>query len=453
MDLHAGWVYSAFTGGITFAMFFLGGFSDKIGVRVALILSLSLMVIGRFLIAAADTLGLSNGLGSPMFIMIAAGLLVVVIGYGMYQPAAYAGIKKFTDKKTATMGYAMIYALMNLGAFVSGIISPPIRRTFEGIYPPNGLTAVFWVYVGLTLVAIVTLALILTKKTEQNAIKAVAATPEGESTAEKTSLTDKVNNVPLFALGVLAVFAFSLVFTVWHNATELMYYLRWLPTVIFVVLAISEFLRRRPDHPFWNRRFIFFIFILIPVQTLFAHNWLTLPYYIDRAFHGTTVGANFEFFSNLNPALIFILTPIVAAATARINIYKMMIWGTFVMALPAFLLTFGPSPTMLITYILIMSIGEAMWQPRFLQWVAEIAPEGQTGAYMGIAQFPWFLTKVLTGLYSGYFLAQYCPKPGEGTLNTEFLWLIYALIAIISPVTLVLAKKWMLSGKDYNMAD
>jgi hypothetical protein len=31
-------------------------------------------------------------------------------------------------------------------------------------------------------------------------------------------------------------------------------------------------------------------------------------------------------------------------------------------------------------------------------------------------------------------------------MNTEFLWLIYALIAMISPVALILARKWMLAG-------
>ena len=52
-----------------------------------------------------------------------------------------------------------------------------------------------------------------------------------------------------------------------------------------------------------------FVFILIFVQTLFAHNWLTIPQYTSRAFEGF-VGDNFEFFVNLNPILIFILTPI-----------------------------------------------------------------------------------------------------------------------------------------------
>jgi dipeptide/tripeptide permease len=116
------------------------------------------------------------------------------------------------------------------------------------------------------------------------------------------------------------------------------------------------------------------------------------------------------------------------------------------MAAPTFLLVIGPTFWTLLGYLVLMTVGEAMWQPRFLQYAAEIAPEGRTGAYMGVAQFPWFLTKVITSLYSGWFLAHYCPK--EGPTNTQTMWLIYGFIAISSTVVLVLAKGWL--GKDFK---
>jgi MFS family permease len=200
------------------------------------------------------------------------------------------------------------------------------------------------------------------------------------------------------------------------------------------------------NFPLKDMRFLYFIFILIPVQTLFAHNWLTLPQYTSRAFEGF-VSDNFEFFVNLNPILIFILTPIVTALTARKNTYKMMIIGTLVMGFPTFILVFGPNIYTLMTYLIIMTIGEAMWQPRFLQWVAEIAPKNMTGIYMGIGQFPWFLTKIITSLYSGWFLIRYCPvdvPPSE--TNTGMMWFIYGLIAISSSFGLLVARNWMQKG-------
>ncbi len=94
-----------------------------------------------------------------------------------------------------------------------------------------------------------------------------------------------------------------------------------------------------------------------------------------------------------------------------------------------------------------MTIGEAMWQPRFLQWIAEVAPKGMVGLYMGVGQFPWFLTKVITGFYSGWFLMQYLPRDvSPADMNTETMWFIYGLIAMTSTLGLVLAKKWMMKG-------
>jgi MFS family permease len=180
---------------------------------------------------------------------------------------------------------------------------------------------------------------------------------------------------------------------------------------------------------------------------LFTYNWFILPPYISRAYHEGWIGKDFEFMSNLNPPLIFVFVPIIAILTMKRKVYNMMVLGTFVMASPAFLLALGPNPWMLLAYILILTIGEAMWQPRFLQYAAEIAPEGRTGQYMGVAQLPWFLTKMLVPLiYSGKVLAHYCPA--EGPQNTQMMWLIFGCIAMCTPALLLFAKGW--AGKDFK---
>ena len=459
-DSQSSLIYSAVTGGITFSMLLLGGFSDKIGIRKSLAIAFFSMLVGRILVALSGTLPLANGLWSPMFFTMIAGLLLMVTAYGLYQPAAYAGVKRYTTPKTAAMGYAVIYGFMNLGAFLSGFISSFTRQSFEDTFPPNGLTAVFWIYVGITLIALLSSLFLLTKKNDEAAVKRIKEETEELSNGktegdEETIVQPRVNNLPIIFLGVLAgIFFFLSELIGIQEQFIFIYELGFMKLDLFLMLSaltvvaiIYEFLRRRPLHPMRNSHFTFFIFILIPVQTLFAHNWLTLPYYLDRAFAGTYISEYFEVFSNLNPLLIFFLAPIVAGLTPRANVYNMMIYGTFVMAVPTFLLAFGTNQYLLFTYILFMTIGEAMWQPRFLQWISEIAPKGMTGLYMGIGQFPWFLTKVITGFYSGWFLMQYCPidtLPSD--MNTEVMWLIYALIAMVTPITLVLVKGWMTKG-------
>ncbi len=390
-DIQADQMVGILTAGITLSMLFLGATVDIIGVRKSFLISLSLMLVGRLLITISPDIFSSTGMWSGVHGMAMFGILWIVLGYGIYQPAAYAAIKRFTTKKNAAMGYAMLYALMNLGGFMPGLISPPVRKAF-------GITGVFWVYDGLTLAGIIVVAIVLSKKTIQRATEQLSDEQKQE-VAEEAEKSFK---------------------------EKLKYYIK--------------------NFPLKDLRFMYFIFILIPVQTLFAHNWLTLPQYTSRAFTGF-VQDNFEFFVNFNPILIFILTPMIAALTAKKDAYKMTILGTLVMASPTFILVLGPNIITLFAFIIIMTIGEAMWQPRFLQWVAEIAPKGMTGIYMGIGQFPWFLTKVITAMYAGWFLMKYCPEgvpPSQ--MNTETMWFIYGLIAMVSPLGLWLAKKWMIKG-------
>lgn len=399
-DISAGQMVGIQTAGITLAMLFLGATVDWIGVRKSLLYALGFMLIGRLFLTLSPNITSSAGLWSSAHLIAMAGILGIILGYGIYQPACYAAVKQFTNETTAAMGYAMLYALMNLGGFLPGLIGPLVRKAFDT--NGQGILAVFWVYIALTIVGIIVVAVILSKKTVEAAIHESSSETKEKIEADKKAEEEK------------------------SAKEKIMFYLK--------------------NFPIKDYRFMFFIFILIPVQTLFAHNWLTLPVYFSRAFTGV-VAENFEFFVNFNPILIFILTPMVAALTARKNTYKMMIIGTFVMASPTFILATGPTLPAVFGYLIIMTIGEAMWQPRFLQWVAEIAPKGMTGIYMGIGQFPWFLTKVITSLYSGWFLMNYCPEGVEPSkMNTETMWLIYGFIAIISPIGLLVAKNWMMKG-------
>jgi POT family proton-dependent oligopeptide transporter len=197
------------------------------------------------------------------------------------------------------------------------------------------------------------------------------------------------------------------------------------------------------EHALANPRFLFFIFILLGVRTLFAHQWLTLPSYVIRAYP-KEVGARFEWISGLNPFIILFGTPLVAQLTRKVNVVTMMIWGTLVSALATGLLVAGPHTSALVLYVVFFSIGEALWSSRFFEFVAKSAPPDRVGAYMGVAMIPWFVAKTTTGLYSGSMLAWLCPQ--SGPQRTGLMWLIYGAIGMTSPVGLILARKWLRAG-------
>jgi MFS family permease len=400
-DKHAGWMVGALTSGITFSMLIFGSRVDAWGLRRTLVVAIVLMFLGRVLLALAPGTGLGGEhLASPLNLLALAGILLIVSGFGMYQPAIYAGTRKITTAATSGMAFAMLYAVNNLGGWLPSFMSP-IRRAF-------GMQGAIGFYAGTTAFGFLLLLVLLTRTTLEKAVKAARAEVPGDSAvppAEPQAVAPAERAPLMERLGA------------------------WLKA-----------------HPLADPKFSFFIFCLIPVQTLFAYNWLVIPQYVARAFAGTRVGENFEVAANLNALLIFILCPIVAALSTRAKVYNMMIYGTAVMAAPAFLLALGPTVWGLFGYILVLSIGEAMWQPRFLQYAAEIAPEGRTGAYMGVAQFPWFLTKMLVPLYSGIALSRWCPEGALGRTGT--MWLVFGIVASLSTLLLILAKGWL--GKDFK---
>ena len=164
-----------------------------------------------------------------------------------------------------------------------------------------------------------------------------------------------------------------------------------------------------------------------------------LPQYISRAFAGGWIGEYYEIASNANPILIFILVPVITALTYKKDVYNMMMWGTLIMGSSAFILALGPTPIALLGYIICMTVGEAMWSARFLQYATEIAPPERAGQYQGVAQLPWFLTKFLVPLlYSGQMMERYCPA--DSSKDTGTMWLIFGFIAVITPISLWFAR-------------
>jgi MFS family permease len=390
-DPKAGLMVGFLTWGITISMLFFGGRADTWGLRRTFLVALAIMAAGRGLLAFAPSLGLAGGgLASPFTLVAALAILLIMTGYGMCYPAGYAAIRAFTTPASASMAFAMLYAVMNLGGWLPTFMTP-VREAW-------GIRGAYGFYAATTLVTLAATALLLSRRTETEAVAAA----KGEAPAPAPGSPAKE--------------------------------------------AKGGFLNWVRNHPLADPKFSFFIFSLIPVQTLFAYNWLLFAPYVSRAYAGTWVGQHFEAASSLNTLLVFVLCPVVAALSRNAKTYTMMILGTAVMASPTFILGLGPTPWGLLLYIVIMSVGEAMWQPRFLQYAAEIAPEGRTGAYMGVAQFPWFLTKMLVSFYAGSALARWCPRVGPTRTGT--MWLVFGAGAMLSTVLLVAARGWL--GKDFR---
>jgi proton-dependent oligopeptide transporter, POT family len=282
---------------------------------------------------------------------------------------------------------------MNLGIVAGEAVSPLVRATWarkmEGAdvatQPTAGITGAFWFFIGVTALVLLVNLVFFTKKVELRDRVLLPKAPPEEGTR---SLLDKLKALPI---------------------TDV--------------------------------RFVFFIFVLLPVRTLFAHQWLTMPHYVTRCFPAE-VGARWEWVNGLNPLIIVVAVPLFAALTRTRRVIDMMILGTLVSSGATVLLMSKPSLSALLGYFVLFSLGEAVWSSRFLEYVANLAPAHRIGIYMGIAGLPWFVAKTITGFYAGALLDRFIPKDGAQAPGT--LWMIHGAVGLMSPLGLLLARRWLL---------
>jgi MFS family permease len=172
---------------------------------------------------------------------------------------------------------------------------------------------------------------------------------------------------------------------------------------------------------------------------------------------------------SVNAFVIVLLVPIVGALTQRIAAYRMLVVGSFISAASVFIMALPPAwfqgvadgwlgnlvahvwlgvegavnpyYVMIFVFVLVLSVGESLWSPRLYEYTAAVAPKGQEASYMSLSYLPYFLAKLVVGMFSGNLLARYCPETGPR--DSQTLWLIIALMTMITPVGLLVLRKFI----------
>lgn len=66
-------------------------------------------------------------------------------------------------------------------------------------------------------------------------------------------------------------------------------------------------------------------------------------------------------------------------------------------------------------YLTLLSLGEAMYQPKMYEVTFEFAKKGYEGMFMSMTALPYYMTMAAGGYLSGYLLDKYSPldQPSE----------------------------------------
>jgi dipeptide/tripeptide permease len=101
----------------------------------------------------------------------------------------------------------------------------------------------------------------------------------------------------------------------------------------------------------------------------------------------------------------------------------------------------GMSGWIVVSAILVFSVGEMMASPRSKEYAGRIAPPEKVGMYMGYFYWCVALGNLFGGLLSGLAYQHFGP---QGIDNPDAMWILFAALAGTTAVSLVIYNRWMM---------
>ncbi|MBN2799213.1 MAG: MFS transporter [Deltaproteobacteria bacterium] len=430
-DAHAGDMYAVWSSIITLVTLLVGSLVDAVGIRRSFLAGFVLIVFSRFFLFDSTS----------VWIAIPFGLVITAVGEAFMVPVMSAGVKMFSNVRQRSTAFSLFYVLMNVGFLIAGWLFDVLRKelgeTGTTAVPFFGDLSTYQVLLLLSFLSAIP-GLLLTYFFLRDGVE---MTEEGVTiTAREKKYGD-------------ATFVQATLWTMRDTLQD----------------TVKTFVGVWKQPAFF--RFLLFLTLLVFVKVVFYHMHATFPKYgIRELGAGAPVG---QLWSVLNPAIIIVLVPIVGVLSSRVTSYAMIAVGTVIASSSVFFLAMpaawfdglaqgtvghliahswlGLDPAVAVNplyvsitlFVILFSIGEAIWSPRLYEYTASIAPEGQVGSYMALSLLPYFVAKFVVGIMSGRLLQAYCPA--EGPRDSGTMWLIIALMAMIAPVGIIVLKKYIRS--------
>ena len=427
-DQSAGFVIASWSSALTIFTVMVGSLVDAIGIRKSLLAGFGLCVLARF----------TMSFFSAQWIALPLGLLPLALGEALQTPVMVAAVRRFSTTKQRSIAYSIYYSMMNVGFAVAAWTFDKVRAGL-GEYGHYAIP-----YTGIQISTYQTIILLGLLFTIPNLLITYFGLREGvEATDEGVKIITAEPKYP--GENFLHASFFSC-----RDALK-----DWVR--IFSGLW---------THPTFYR-FLAFFGLVVFVKLILYHMYYTFPKFgIRELGEGAPIG---HIFGLLNAVIVIFLAPVVGALTQKFSAYKAVVIGTAITALSVFFMAVppelfqgladgwlgnlightwlgltGPVHPLYVAIILCVvmySIGESFYSPRLYEYPAAIAPKGQEGSYLALSMLPYFFAKFVVGSISGFLLARYCPA--EGPRNSQMIWLIVGLMALVSPVGLIVFRRYI----------
>ena len=429
-DITAGSYMAAWSISMTFIMMAVGAVCDALGVKKTLIIGAVALMLSRSVMPLTNDVWMATILG---FVPLAFGIAIT-------GPVLSVGIKYFTTKEGAALGFGLFYTLMNVGWAIGAWLFDHVRSligdTGAVAFMGNNLS-VYQVIIGIGFFINLPdfVAILLMRDGVKMTEEGVVLPPKKEQ--GEGSWLDR-----FFAATAKAS----------RDTVE---------------IFRSNFVERA----FWI--FILLIGMSVFVRLVFYHFHYTWPTYGVRYLgQGALVG---NIYGVLNPVMVVFLVPVFAAVTRKYSSYWMLLIGTAISVLSMLFVVLPPESfsflesswlgeivydrwleipagrrdpfyIAMVFFVFFFTIGESIWSPRLMQFTAELAPPGREGSYVALAYLPYFGAKFIAGPMAGILLTTYTPEFGIDGVHQNYpdhqmIWWWIGGMAAITPLGMLALRR------------
>lgn len=449
-DVAAGNYMGTWNLAYTLLIFGVGSLVDAVGIKKVLLIGTILAIFSRFFLF----------LTTNFWVVTLLGFVPQAVSVAFMSPVISVALKRYTKSDTSALGFAMFYTLMNVGFAMGGLIFDGIRE----VYGEYGNIAIPLLGEISTYRFILLVAFLISIPT----LFFVAIIRDNIDLNDEGELVKHIENERAKKEGNMLVSILDSIKNSFADAGK-----------IFVTVAKQK--------AFW--KFMALLAILLGVNYVFYHFHYTFPKYGIRVLgEGAKIG---NIYGVLNPVIVIFFVPTIAWLTRKWSAYKMITIGSLISAASVFFVVlpdefyapiadslFGrliwqkwlalPDGSSLSTiaiclglcfFVVLFTIGEAIWSPRLMEYTAKIAPKGQEASYLSLSLLPKFISQPLVAWMSGALLSAYTPatevvnEAGVKTLQVGdishhyMIWIWVGAVAVISPLGMILFGRY-LRGKE-----
>lgn len=402
---------------------------------------------------------------------------LVAVGHGMFKPVVISTVAKSTNEENGSVGFGIFYMMVNIGGFIGPIVAGIVRGwNWDLVFYASSA----WIVV----MAIVCLLVYKEppRDTEAESHRSLAEVFRG--------MVAVVGNLRFFILvsGLLVMlvmgskwWSFSLVGTVAAG---------WLALNLIADVLLRGGETGYSKRPWYSQpmiigegRYLLFLLLMAGFWVSFNQIFMTLPEYIRDYVDTSDLIATFspvagwitgmaqglgfdttnwsravlehgqvkpEHLINLNAFGIICFQVFVSWAMRKTSPLTSIITGVSVTIASFGLYLVGMTGWIVVSAILVFSVGEMMASPRSKEYAGRIAPPDKVGMYMGYFYWCIALGQLFGGLLSGLSYQYFGPR---GINQPDIMWIIFAALAGITAVSLVFYNRWMMATAQRQADD